>query len=67
MIYTLPKKAFDSLAGHLDHEVSFVGYGKYGEPPWQILALECEDCSCVLAEWRPKEKVRRRTRRGAKS
>lgn len=63
MIYKLPQRYFDALAGHLDHKVYFVGYGKNARPPWENLALECEDCDCVIADWSPSDKKRPKKRR----
>jgi len=62
MIYELPRSIFNSFAGHLDHEVKFVAYGKNAKPPWHNLALECEDCGCVIADWSPTSRKKREKR-----
>lgn len=60
MIYKLPTNAFKALAGHLDHRVYLSGYGKNGKPPWDCVALECDYCGCVIADWSPTSRKNKR-------
>ena len=42
---------FQLLAEHIGHKIVFVGYGENANPPWVNLAVECEDCGCVIVDW----------------
>ena len=45
---------YEDLKGHVGHNVAVVGYGVTGEPPVNI-AIECEDCNCVLLDFEAPE------------
>ena len=49
------KSGMGELASHVGHRVNLVGYGLHGEPPWHDIALECEECDTVIADWQPDE------------
>jgi hypothetical protein len=55
-IHETTQAAFDQLAGHVGHHVQLEAYGKGGKPPWVGLALECQECDAVIADWSVNEK-----------
>ena len=45
------KSELNLLAQHIGHKVVMAGYGLHAKPPWVNIAVECEDCGCVIADW----------------
>lgn len=42
--------SYDDLRSHIGHKVAVVCYGKEGQDPHNV-AIECEDCGCVLFDF----------------
>ena len=42
---------FGDLKRHIGHKIECTGYGLNGRPPYDNIAIECEDCREVLFDF----------------